>query len=84
MSTLTRTPARPPVRQPSNAIATVRTLAWIFCLMWIALALGIMVLMFTRADSALREINALTFGCFAIILPYVVARAVDSLTRVRE
>jgi len=71
-----------PRSRPYNSTAyVVRKLIWIGALLGIGAGAAYGLLSFQLADSAPQQAVAAGIGCFGVITPYVVARALDALFR---
>jgi len=78
---LTNDGAAPRARTFNSTAFVVRKLVWIVALLAMGAGAAYGFLSFQLADSAPQQGAAAGIGCFSVITPYVVARALDALFR---
>jgi hypothetical protein len=61
--------------------AAVRGLAWAGCVGWCALVTVLYLSALQAARGAVQEASASAMACFAVLVGYVGARALDNMTR---
>jgi hypothetical protein len=60
---------------------TIRLVAWAVCVLWTGGACLFYLGSMSKAQSAIQEASLAANACFWVIVAYVIARAVDSVSR---
>jgi hypothetical protein len=75
----------PPTRDVRRAwrfsLSVLRAIVWSSCVLFCGAVAVEYLRMLDKAQSAIQEASLAATACFWIILPYIVARAIDSATR---